>query len=210
MMAEPEPKRGAYHHGDLRAALVAAGLEVSRVAGANGLGLREVTRRVGVSPNAAYRHFADRDALVREVSHEIQIRMAARMVPDADPAGAGDHAAGAVADLRAVGLGYIGFALAEPGWFDVAFYSSGPAPAPEPGWVPPPYARLVAALDGLVAADVLSPDQRVGAEWPCFSAVHGFAALALHGPLHDRPRPELDRLAARTVDAIIEGVLTTN
>lgn len=203
--------RNSYHHGDLRAALVAAGLELSRTAGAAGLGLREVTRRVGVSPNAAYRHFADRDALVREVAHAIQTRMAERMRRQPRGSTPGDPAAAAISGLRAVGLGYVRFALAEPGWFDIAFVGSGgPSPLGEPGWVPPPYAMLVSALDDLAAAGVISAEQRQGAEWPCFSAVHGFAALVLHGPLHDQPRTTLDRLARRTVDAIVAGVTMVN
>ena len=61
----------AYHHGDLAQALVDAGLEVTRAGGPSALTIREVTRRVGVSPNAAYRHFPDRLALLRAVSSAI-------------------------------------------------------------------------------------------------------------------------------------------
>ncbi len=50
-----------------------------------------------------------------------------------------------------------------------------------------PLARLVLALDGLVEAGLLSPRRRRGAEWPCWSAVHGFALLALGGPLRGQP-----------------------
>jgi len=206
--------RDHYHHGDLRTALVAAGLELSRTSGPAGLGLREVTRRVGVSPTAAYRHFADRDALVRAVSHEIQERMARRMRRAAPPRSSDDREE-AIGALRAVGLGYIRFALSEPGWFGVAFFGGGP-PAPEPidgdgpAWVPPPYAMLVAALDQLVVAGVLPAEQRPGAEWPCFSTVHGFASLALYGPLHGQPRSVLDRLARRAVDTIVEGLVPTD
>lgn len=213
-MALTQNGRGRYHHGDLRAALIRAGLEATRTAGLDGLGLREVTRQVGVSPNAAYRHFADRKALVRAVSHAIQERMVARMRPRRTTAGSPAEAA--VQRLRAVGLGYIRFALAEPGWFSVAFFGGDddPArlaepPAGESGapWVPPPYAMLVEALDGLADAGVITPVRRADAEWPCFSAVHGFAELALHGPLHGQPRTTVDRLAARTVDAIIAGII---
>lgn len=214
-MASTRNERGRYHHGDLRDALIRAGLEATRTAGPGGLGLREVTRRVGVSPNAAYRHFADRKALVRAVSQAIQERMAVRMRPRRS-GGADSSAEAAVQRLRAVGLGYIRFALAEPGWFSVAFFGGDDDAArlAEPfaddagaPWVPPPYTMLVEALDGLAAAGVITPARRADAEWPCFSAVHGFAELALHGPLRGQPRATLDGLAIRTVDAIIVGVV---
>ena len=69
----------AYHHGDLRAALIAEGLRAARSGGAAALGMRELTRAVGVTPNAAYRHFADRHALVLAVAVEAQERVAQAM-----------------------------------------------------------------------------------------------------------------------------------
>lgn len=105
--------------------------------------------------------------------------------------------------LRAVGLGYIGFALDEPGWFTVAFFGSD-----DPGQTgfAPPYVALVEALDAMLDAGVLSPARRRDAEWPCWSAVHGFAELALHGPLRGANRGDVESLAARTVDDIIAGL----
>ncbi len=46
-----------YHHGDLRQALVAAGLDALAESGSEQLGLRDLARRVGVSPAAPYRHY---------------------------------------------------------------------------------------------------------------------------------------------------------
>ncbi|HEV2796023.1 MAG TPA: helix-turn-helix domain-containing protein, partial [Nocardioides sp.] len=57
-----------YHHGNLRDALVAAAVEAVREGGPEALSLRELARRVGGSHAAAYRHFADRDALVDVVA----------------------------------------------------------------------------------------------------------------------------------------------
>ncbi len=51
-------KRKTFRHGDLRNALLTAGLEMARMGGPNAVILREATRQAGVSPNAAYRHFA--------------------------------------------------------------------------------------------------------------------------------------------------------
>lgn len=191
-----------YHHGDLRTALIDAGLHLTQSGGPDALTIREATRRVGVSPNAAYRHFVDREALLSAVATEIQHRMAARM--------ARRHATDGTERLRAVGMGYIKFALDEPGWFTVAFFSADPVALSEETATAPPYLALVDVLDEMVRDGTLSPDRRAGAEWPCWSAVHGFAELALRGPLRHASRREVEALAARTVDDIIAGLICRN
>jgi len=185
-----------YHHGDLLTALIDAGLALTRTGGPEALTIREATRRVGVSPNAAYRHFADREALLTAVATAIQHRMATRMQGSSKTA---DR-------LRAVGLGYIKFALDEPGWFEVAFFGASLVGLTDETASAPPYLALVEALDAMVDAGALTPEQRDGAEWPCWSAVHGFAELALHGPLRHASRRDVDALARRTVDDIVAGV----
>lgn len=201
-------ERERYHHGDLRSALLEAGLDVTRSGGPTALSLREITRRVGVTPNAAYRHFADRQALLRGVSEAVQGRMVARMRAARRTSGT-SAAETARAQLRAVGLGYISFALAEPGWFSVAFFGEpdlGLADLSARTPAPAPFELLVEALDAMEAAGCLTPARRAGAEWPCFAAVHGFAVLALDGPLQHQSRAAVDRWAARTVDDIITGL----
>ncbi|MEO6792854.1 MAG: TetR/AcrR family transcriptional regulator [Mycobacterium sp.] len=195
--------KSGYHHGDLCAALIEAGLQLTRIGGPGALTIREATRRAGVSPNAAYRHFADREALLGAVAIAIQGRMAERMLKPGSRRGSAQTRARN--QLRAVGLGYISFALDEPGWFAVAFFGSelttiGDHPEP------PPFRALVDSLDAMVDAGALQPNLRKGAEWPCWSAVHGFAELALHGPLRGTSRADLEALAERTVDDIISGL----
>jgi AcrR family transcriptional regulator len=191
-------ERHGYHHGNLRQALIEAGLELTRRRGAAALVLRELTRHVGVSPNAAYRHFEDSDSLMAAVADEIRMRMASRMRSE-------DAPVSPKGKLRAIGLGYIGFALAEPGWFDVASASTrGHLPNVD---VPGPARLLSSALDELVEAGELAPENRPGAHWPCWAAVHGFALLAVSGPLHGQPADVVQAAAERTVDAMITGLL---
>ncbi|RZJ16909.1 MAG: TetR/AcrR family transcriptional regulator, partial [Haliea sp.] len=59
--------RSTYRHGDLRRALLEAGIELARANGPDAVVLREATRRAGVAPNAAYRHFESRQALLQAV-----------------------------------------------------------------------------------------------------------------------------------------------
>ena len=187
----------AYHHGDLAVALVDAGLELTRDGGLEALTLREVTRRAGVSPNAAYRHFPSLDALREAVADAVLARVAEGMTRSTD--------ADAAARLRTVGLAYVDFALAEPGWFSVAFFGGrrlGPADVA----ATPAFRALADALSDLVATGEVAADAASSAAWSCWATVHGFAELCLHGPLAALPASEQRRLAASAVDAIIAGI----
>jgi AcrR family transcriptional regulator len=187
-----------YHHGDLRVALIDTAVEQARIGGADAVVLREAARRTGVSHNAAYRHFADRDDLLAEVAErgmgllEERMHEALTSVPAADPP------ALARQRLRAVGRAYVRFALAEPGLFSTAFKCGRPA-ANGAGTAHGPYGILTSTLDELVDAGVLPPDRRPGAELTCWAAVHGFAVLCLQGPLRD--------LTAADREAHLEGLL---
>src|SRR5215467_776183 len=68
-----------YHHGDLRAALIRAGLAILAEEGVQALTLRAAARRAGVSHNAPYRHFADKEALLAAIAEEGFIDLAARV-----------------------------------------------------------------------------------------------------------------------------------
>ena len=212
-MAEPLPdRRSSYRHGDLRNALIAAGLTLARAAGPKAVVLREVTRRVGVVPNAAYRHFADHQALLEAVSRAALARAAAFMEEELGrvPQG-GDAGLAARARVRAIGTGYLRFAQSEPGWFRTAFTvhrDLGRADDLEgagPGGLTP-FQLLQVALDDLQAAGLLAPERRAGAEFAAWSAVHGLAMLVLEGPLQ-----VLDadgrRAAATRVLEMVEGGL---
>ena len=109
------PGRSTYRHGDLRGALIEAGLTMAAEGGPDAVVLREATRRAGVSPNAAYRHFDDREALLLSVS-DASLGLAADRI-EAEFV-AHPPTCDAVADarqlLRSVGLGFLGFARKQP------------------------------------------------------------------------------------------------
>lgn len=187
----------AYHHGDLATALVQAAIELSREGGPSAVTIREATRRAGVSPNAAYRHFPNRAALLDATAAAIQQGLAAAMTdaPDRSPA----------ARLRRIGVAYVDFALDEPGWFAVVFFGIRP---PDPATVreAPAFVALTAALDDLVAAGELSAERRDDAAWVCWATVHGFAELCLRGPLSGVDRAEQRRRAEVAVRAVVAGI----
>ena len=106
------PKQRAYHHGNLRAALIKATLRAVAEHGAEGFTLRDVARRAGVSPAAPYRHFRDKDELLAAVAGECFDRLAATI--EAALAEAADDA---LDQFRHVGIACVQFAAAHPEHF---------------------------------------------------------------------------------------------
>ena len=207
------PLPRSYHHGTVRDTAIRVGLDAARTGGPAAVTVREITRRIGVSPNAVYRHFEDRDELVVAVALASQDKLAAamrEMIASLTAGLAGPDAA--VARLRGVGLGYIAFALAEPGWFELALVTFDPAygsarpTVTVAAEVPPPFQLLIDALDECVATGALAEDARGGAEWPCWSAVHGFADIGTRGPLQGADLATLTSMGEAVVDSIIAGV----
>jgi AcrR family transcriptional regulator len=197
--------------GAVRAGLVAAGLELARAGGPDAVVLREATRMVGVVPNAAYRHFTDRDELLTEVCAAAMRELAARMAAGVArvPGQHGDPAA-ARGRLGAIGTAYLEFAREEPGLFATAFAvpAQHPYDAPDGGTGPErtPLGYLRAALDELVDAGVLDRRRRDGIEYPIWSTVHGLAVLTGPGPLRGVPDATRRHFEERVFAFIEEGL----
>jgi AcrR family transcriptional regulator len=169
------PLKGNYHHGNLRAALIQAGLELIAQKGVRALTLREIGARVGVSRMAAYRHFADKAKLLAAIREAGFEKFAAALEQGRDKAGS-DSAA----RIRGMGVAYVLFAREYPAYFEVMF-----APVPEEGGPPPCEAekRAFQILEGAIMEGQARGDLRTGnarlmacAAW---SLVHGISALRL-------------------------------
>jgi AcrR family transcriptional regulator len=185
-------RRGPRARGVVRSALVEAGFALARSGGPDAVVLREVTRMVGVVPNTAYRHFADRDALLAAVRDEAVRELARRMASRMSQVRAGPHTpTGARLRLRAVGQAYVEFARQEPGLFDTAFAATDDHPPSEGTDEPGPFDHLQSALDNLVEAGIVAPTRRPDIEYPTWATVHGLAVL-LRGPL--RSLTERDKM----------------
>jgi AcrR family transcriptional regulator len=202
MSTSPEPKipavGRAYHHGNLRAALVAQGLAKLKNGERADVSLRDLARLIGVSPNAAYRHFTDKDALLAAMAAEGFRRLgAAAAAAQAAPGNAGER-------LRAQGRAYVRFARENPALFRLMF---GSFTAADRGDELTQAGTLT--FEGLragVAAAVRLPpgDERVtvGTLY-AWSLVHGLSHLIVDGQLH-----EFGDLDAAT-DAILNLTATT-
>ncbi len=206
------PARKSFRHGDLRRTLLEAGIALARDGGPSAVVLREVTRRAGVAPNAAYRHFSSHSDLLQAVraaalsslAHAIEAEIAAirpsKHLPDQ-----------ARATLRAVGTGYLKYALAETGMFRTAFSvpdrvesDRDVAKVGKSGLNP--FQLLGSALDMLVEAGVLPQKRRPGAEYLAWSAVHGLAFLILEGPLSTASDKEIHGLSERLLLMVEKGL----
>jgi AcrR family transcriptional regulator len=113
--ANPMTQRKPYHHGNLREALLQAAIRLIREVGPLAFTLREVARRAGVSHNAPYRHFRNKEELIAAVATEGYQELTAAMVA------AAKEQSDALDRLKHAGLAYIRFALRRPEHFTVMF-----------------------------------------------------------------------------------------
>jgi AcrR family transcriptional regulator len=204
-------KRKTFRHGDLRNALVASGLKMARVGGPDAVILREATRQAEVSPNAAYRHFASQAALLDAVRSACISKLAAAIEEELGKIGPGRvPKLFARRSLRAVGMGYLRFAMSEPGMFRTAFsippsvHEQNPANTASMGLNP--FQLLSLALDRMLDSGLLKKNDRKDAEYLAWSTVHGLALLALEGPLNEMPHERVLALGERLVSMVERGL----
>jgi AcrR family transcriptional regulator len=202
------PKRG-YHHGDLKNALLETALRLVVERGPEGFSLREAARDVGVSPGAAYRHFADKNALLSALAADGHGRLATHMERAlARIAGARGTALHAVGTFAGIGQAYVEFAVRHPAHFRVMFGPCLEEAGFEPGLSPSgrdAFQILVDSLDALVTARVIDPAARPGAELVAWAMVHGLAALVVEGAVDLSPR-ERSAAVAAAVRTMLAGL----
>lgn len=107
-------KRSTYHHGDLRAALIQAADEIIAEGGIEAFSLRSAAQRAGVSPAAPAHHFGSAKGLLTEVAL-LAFERAGRYIEEAG------HSDDVVADVRALSLAFVTFAVDHPGHFRLMF-----------------------------------------------------------------------------------------
>jgi AcrR family transcriptional regulator len=208
----PTPARTTFRHGDLHRTLLAAGVELARTGGPAAVVLREATRRAGVAPNAAYRHFSSHAELLAAVRAHALSQLARTIeteIASIPPRRRG--AALARAHLRAVGFGYLTFALHQPGLFRTAFSNTRPVvgdsdKAKTGASGLNPFQLLSRALDLMVLHSLLPARRRARAEYLAWSAVHGLAFLVIDGPLHAATPAEIATLSERLILMVEKGL----
>lgn len=195
----------AYHHGDLRAALIAAAVQILEKDGEGALTLREVARRVGVSAAAPYHHFADKHAILAAVGEEGFLHLSAAMEEAQATSGPKSRDV-----LRAMGVSYVRFAVRHPSHFRIMF--SGILAVKECGPLHAAAQRafglLLGAVTGAQEAGVLIDGNPARLALYSWSMVHGLAMLHLNGVAQGPAGPlgTLDELAAGAAEAISRGL----
>jgi AcrR family transcriptional regulator len=196
----------ARRHPDLRESLLTAVGTLLREKGIEGLSLREVARRAGASPAAPAYHFGTRagmltafavrgfDGLTDAVTAEVAAS-APRSAPER---------------LAALGRGYVAFAIADPGRWEVMFRTElldTADPALEAA-LARPRALLLEAVRGCAEAGLIPAAEVETAAIAAWSLTHGLAALWSAGRL-GAPwgRPEVDRLAHQVTELFVAGVM---
>ena len=208
-----------YHHGNLRQALLEHAVELARRGGPDAVVLRDVQRMAAVSNSAAYRHYADRDALLAAVSEYAQSRLADAMVarlnalPRRGPRPRAHWTA----------------ACDRPGLYRLCAGRTRLVPdrllasglRPQRSFAPGrrrryrchsavaehhPFQILIRCIDDLVATGVLSPDRRDGFDEAAWAAVHGLSTLFLDGPLSEADSARKQLITDRLLGVIADGL----
>jgi len=196
---KPEPR--PYHHGDLRASLLAAAARWLDEHGAATLTLRELARAAGVSHAAPYHHFASLDDLLAGVAELAFDRLADAMAAASADAGSPLDA------LLDIAQAYVREALAHPAQFRLMF---GPMLARKAE-----HAGLQAAAERsfgvlLAASRAYAPERGLELALAGWSLSHGTANLAIDGALSDLPIPPADarRLAQLDAPALVRRMVS--
>lgn len=191
-----------YHHGDLRAALLQAAVQLIREVGAEGLTLREVARRSGVSHTAPYRHFRDKDDLTAAIAEEGFVLLHDQIQKDVRK-----HRSARQRLLRA-GRAYVAFALRRPEHFRVMFAADldpqrHPAAHAAAGQA---FGQLVTLVQECQKSDEIRGGDPVNLARIAWSLVHGIASLAIGRQFAFRTQKEVVRFAANAMEGLLEGL----
>ena len=199
-------KPDSYQHGDLREALVQAGLKLLTEQGLAGLSLRAAAQLAGVSHAAPYRHFTDKQALVAAIA-ERGFRLLTASMRDELAACASE---GAVEQLLALGVGYVRFATRHPDYLRVIFGGAVAHEAQSPT-MSAAGEEAYGTLRGIIAAGLERHELRGGdpdlLSLTAWSLVHGLSALLSSGAIPVPPTAAAEReLVLATLRLLGQGI----
>lgn len=200
--------KNTYHHGDLRQSLINAAIALISEEGINDLSLRQVARRVGVSHNAPYRHFEDKEALLAAVAEQgfqslrVAMETARQVIPPDSPQ-----------RLEAIGIAYVHFALAHPFHYRLMFgdyrcnlskYSALAETAQQSFMV------LVSTIREGQIAGIFRLADPVDMARVAWSLVHGQSMLGLDNKLQVKQGEEFEAFLKFSSQMLIQGLASNS
>lgn len=192
-----------YHHGDLKNALIQAGIEILSEEGVGGLSLRKVALRAGVSHAAPYAHFADKQALIAAISTEGYRKLCEQLM-----ALRKEHQADPQRQLVEAAWVYARFAQTDPGHFRVTFSSAVEQEKDYPALVQMTgncFEQVVRIVEACQEAGLLRSGPADALAVSVWSIVHGFASLLIEGQIS---HTLLDRMKVRPMLIFVLNQLT--
>ena len=201
--AARKPRR-SYHHGNLRRALLDEALATIHADGVDGVTLREIGARVGVSRTALYRHFADKRALLMAVATEGFRTLREQLVAAWEAGGRGDAA------FRSMGAAYVRFAVANPAHYRVMFGGFVDPEVQDPGLAAEADGAFQALVDALATLQhdaVVRDDDTVLMARHVWALVLGVAMLGIDGQLCEPGA--VDQLMGYAFDRLRSGIAAT-
>jgi len=186
------PKKGPYHHGNLKNALIEAGVDLLSKEGVAGLSLRRVAQKAGVSRTAPYAHFADKQALIAAISTEGYSRLF-----DAFRRVAERHEGNPGAKLVEGAWAYLKFALDDPDHFKVTTSGAVEREKDYPSFVEMSekcFSLVLRIVEECQARGVLRPGPSDLVAVSVWSLMHGLISLVLENQI---PHALRDRLSIR-------------
>lgn len=166
-----------YHHGDLKNALIQAGIEILSAQGLSGLSLRKVAQRAGVSHSAPYAHFTDKQALIAAISTEGYCKLYDRLAAALER-----HGGDPLRQLIEAAWAYVQFALNEPAHFKITLSGIVEKAQEYPAFVAMTEKAFALVVDLTVAcqqAGILKSGPASQMAVSVWSLVHGFTSLIL-------------------------------
>jgi AcrR family transcriptional regulator len=197
--------RRPYHHGNLRRALIDEALATIHAEGVDGVTLREIGARVGVSRTALYRHFADKRALLTAVATEGFRALRHELITAWEAGGRGDAA------FRSMGVAYVRFAVANPSHYRVmfgGFVDPRPQDADLAAEGEGAFRALVSALSTLQRDGVVRGDDTLLMASHVWALVHGVAMLGIDRQLRDPV--DVEALMRYALDRLRTGIAAGN
>ena len=174
-------KTRAYHHGDLKNALVAAALQLIAAKGARALSLREVARATGVSHASTYRHFPNKESVLATIAEQ-GFRELTQQMRDA----ALQSSSGPLQSLHRVGLAYVAFGVAHPHQLQIMFGDLISSHAAYPSLLEASSAAFEVLASSVRAGQkegfIRESDERL-VSLAAWSQVHGLALLIASGQI---------------------------